>query len=113
MDTACTEALPTGAHFSVTLTREAQLPAHEVVQVYASAGQEQYPDGVGTVPVRRLVATEVVEVPARGARQVEIEVPLSRCALWCEQTGSFVEPTGPVRFHLARSAQNIVATAVV
>ena len=104
---------PTGAHISVTLTREAQLPAHEVVQVYASAGQEQYPDGVGTVPVRRLVATEVVEVPARGARQVEIEVPLSRCALWCEQTGSFVEPTGPVRFHLARSAQDIVATAVM
>lgn len=94
----------------VLLERDEDLPAQEVVQVYVTARDQSYPAEVGNTPSMRLIGSQVVEVPAKGAENVDIEVPWSRLALWSAASGRFVAPHGAVTIHLARSSADIVAS---
>lgn len=97
------EAIDSGIRARVTLGRKATVPAHEVVQVYASVAAERYPGDLGRVPTTRLIGFQAAEVPAFGTTRVSLEIPWSRLRLWSESEGDFVGPQGPVTIHLARS----------
>lgn len=104
------EASEAGIRARVTLERGSPLPAHEVVQVYASPTSQHYPSIPGQVPTRRLIGFDVVEVPAGGSAVASLEIPWSRLRLWSTAAGDFVGPTGPVTIHLARSSAEPVVS---
>ena len=104
------EATAEGIRARVTLERRSPLPAHEVVQVYASPAAQQFPSIPGPVPMMRLIGFEVVEVPAGGTAEATLEIPWSRLRLWSPATDDFVDPTGPTAIHLSRSSADPVVS---
>lgn len=95
----------------VTLERSGALPAHEVVQIYASVDAARYPQELGRLPALRLIGAQSVEVPSRGPVAVSIEVPWTRLRLWSVEAEDFVHPEGPVTVLLARSSGVCAASA--
>lgn len=104
------EAIDGGIRVQVILEREATVPAHEIVQVYASVDADRYPSDLERIPTIRLIGFQTAEVPASGATPVTLEVPWSRLGLWSEAKGEFVLPQGPVTIHLARSCEDRVTS---
>lgn len=104
------EATAEGIRARLTLERTSPLPAHEVVQIYASATPEQYPSVPDPVPAMRLIGFDVVRVPASGSAEAVLEVPWSRLRLWSAAAEDFVGPIGPVTIHLSRSSAEPVVS---
>lgn len=100
-------------HATVTLERDDNLPAYEVVQIYVSADAEQYSADIDRVPTMRLIGSKIAVVPASGSTRVELEVAWTRLRLWSPEQERFVGPERAVTIHLARSSRDTVASREV